>query len=118
MVGLASSAVYALVMMLATSVGGIEAKLGSVIAYLSAMVINFPLQRGFTFASQGNVRVEALKYLGVHSLNLLVAVGTVHLIVSVLEWPVIISVVATIVVIPLMQFLALEVWVFSPREHN
>jgi putative flippase GtrA len=117
-VGAASSLAYAAIMMVATSVVGLAPWISSIVAYVSAMIINFPLQRSFTFMSTGDVRREGLMYLGVHLVNLLVSVAVVHAIADVLQWPVFVSVAAVIVVIPLIQFLVLETWVFasSTRE--
>lgn len=114
LVGAASSVAYAVIMMVSASYFGLAPWVSSVVAYLSAMIINFPLQRNFTFISTGDVRREGLKYLGVHLANLLVSVAIVHLIVDVLQWPVLVSVIAVVVVVPLIQFLILETWVFKP----
>ncbi len=114
LVGAASSGAYAVIMLVATSAVGLAPWISSVVAYVSAMIINFPLQRNFTFMSTGDVRREGLKYLGVHLVNLLVSVAVVHLITEVLQWPVFVSVAAVVVIIPLIQFLVLEIWVFKP----
>jgi putative flippase GtrA len=95
-----------------------EATTSSAIAYLAAMMINFPLQRGFTFRSNGHVKGELLKYLAVHLVNMLISVATVHFVVQILGWPVVISVAAVVIVIPFLQFLALEAWVFSTRRQT
>jgi putative flippase GtrA len=113
LVGAASSVAYAVIMMVATSSFGLTPWISSVVAYLSAMIINFPLQRSFTFMSKGDVRREGPRYIVVHLINLLVSVSVVHLIVDVLQGSVLVSVAAVIVVIPLLQFLALETWVFK-----
>ncbi|MGO4389123.1 GtrA family protein [Microvirga sp. 2YAF29] len=114
LVGAASSGAYAVIMMVATSVFGLAPWVSSAVAYVLAMIINFPLQRSFTFMSKGDVRREGLKYLSVHLLNLLVSVAVVHLITQILQWPVFVSVAAVIIIIPLIQFLVLEIWVFKP----
>ena len=101
-VGLASSAAYAVLMMLAVEYGGIEPRMSSAVAYLAAMAVNFPLQRNFAFKSGGHLRSEIIKYLGVHFINLLISIGAVHIIVTLLNWPVFVSVFAVIVVIPLI----------------
>jgi putative flippase GtrA len=118
LVGAASSVAYAVIMMVATSAVGLAPWISSVVAYVSAMIINFPLQRSFTFASTGDVRREGLKYLGVHLANLVVSVAVVHVIADVLQWPVVVSVGAVIVIIPLIQFLVLETWVFAPSTRE
>jgi putative flippase GtrA len=112
-VGLASSVAYGLFMMLATELGGLEPRVSSAFAYLAAMIINFPLQRNFAFKSDGSLWVEIVKYSGVHFVNLLVSVATVHIVVNMLHWPVLVSILSVVIVIPLIQFLALEAWVFS-----
>jgi putative flippase GtrA len=104
--------------MVATSAVGLAPWISSVIAYVSAMIINFPLQRSFTFVSAGDVRREGLKYLSVHLANLVVSVVVVHVIADVLQWPVFVSVGAVIVIIPLIQFLVLETWVFAPSTRE
>jgi putative flippase GtrA len=117
-VGLASSAAYTVVILLLTSYGSIEPTIGSVIAYVAATVVNFPLQRRFAFRSKGGIWEETLKYAGVHLFNMLVSATVVHAVVHVLGWPIAVSVAAVVVVVPLMQFLVLEAWVFPAQRHK
>ncbi len=117
-VGLLSSGLYAGVMLLAIRFGGVAPGVASALGYAAALPVNFGLHRSFTFASRGRIRREALRFLLLHGINMALSMAIVHLMVTVAGLPAAAGALAVVLAIPLLQFIALESWVYGRPPHS
>lgn len=116
-IGLLSAAVYAVVTM-AVAGQGIDATLASAAGYATAIPVNFLLQRNYSFASKGALKVEAPKYAIVQGANLLLSAGAMAAVVEGLGLHYAYGMIAVIATIPLLTYLVMNHWVFDAQHHD
>lgn len=88
---------------------------GTVAAYALVVPINFLLQKHFTFRSAAAASAELPRFLLVHGMNIALSAGIMALITTVWGLAPIWGMLATVAIVPVLVFLALEVWVFYRR---
>lgn len=114
--GVASSVFYAICTWLFAGPFEIPAVYASAMGYAMAVPLSFFLQRNFSFRSNGSKRAQAPRFLLVHGLNILVSVIVMHVLVSRLHMDYRAGIALTMVLIPLLSFLAMNTWVFHHVE--
>ncbi|MET0581980.1 MAG: GtrA family protein [Pseudoxanthomonas sp.] len=114
--GAASSVFYAVCTWLLAGPLEVPAVYASAMGYVTAVPLSFFLQRNFSFRSKGSKRAQAPRFLLVHGLNILVSVIVMHVLVSSLHMDYRAGIALTMVLIPLLSFLAMNTWVFHHTE--
>lgn len=93
----------------------------SIAAYAAAALFSYLAHKSVTFVSSGSHRSEAPRFLLLAATGLAVAYGAPALLTVKLGLPLIIPVLATCLLVPAINFLVLDRWVFtkrSPDQHG
>ncbi len=115
MVGGLCSILYLLFAWWLIQLSAVPAVIGTAAAYLLVVPINFLLQKHFTFRSSASLTAELPRFLLVHGMNLALSVGIMALVVTWWGLSPIWGMLATVVIVPLVVYLALDLWVFCMR---
>jgi putative flippase GtrA len=91
---------------------GLEPKIASAVGYIVSMPANFLGNRQFSFKSEGKLLDELLRYLLLHGCNILFTIGVMGAAVDVLRLHFGFGAVAAIILVPLVNFAAMNLWVF------
>ena len=91
---------------------GLEPKMASAAAYIVSMLPNFLGNRQFSFKSRGRLLDELLRYLLLHGFNFLFTIGLMGAAVDILRLHFGFGAVAAIILVPLVNFAAMNLWVF------
>lgn len=110
--GLISSFSYALFTWILVYAFRMSPVASSAMGYVLAIPLSFLLQRSFSFRSEGSKRKQAPRFVLVHSFNILVSIAVMHFLVSALGMDYRIGIAITMLLIPLLSFLAMNLWVF------
>ncbi|WP_162314773.1 GtrA family protein [Pseudoxanthomonas yeongjuensis] len=110
--GLISSLSYALFTWTLVYAFRMSPVVSSAIGYALAIPLSFLLQRSFSFRSEGSKRRQAPRFMLVHGFNILVSIAVMDLLVSALGMDYRIGIAITMLLIPLLSFLAMNLWVF------
>jgi putative flippase GtrA len=111
-VGALSGLVFAVTTTILTGWIGMNPKLASVAGYLVSMPLNFAGNRRFTFKSENMLSVELLRFILLHTGNILLTVFAMGAVVDLLKLHYEFGIVVTIVVVPCVSFAAMNWWVF------
>lgn len=110
-VGLLSSAIYALATSLCISQWRMEPGLASLAGYLIALPFSFFGHRNFTFGASGRPSAEFARFCTLHAIGFALAWGSMKLAGSLhLHWG--FGVFGAVVLVPAVSFLVLDRWVF------
>jgi putative flippase GtrA len=93
----------------------------SLVAYAAAALFSYLAHKSVTFVSGGSHRSEAPRFLVLAATGLAVAYGAPALLTVKLGLPLIIPVLVTCLLVPAINFLVLDRWVFaerSPDQHG
>jgi putative flippase GtrA len=88
---------------------------GTVVAYLLVVPINFLLQKYFTFRSAAAARAELPRFLFIHGMNTSLSAGIMAVVATWWGLAPIWGMLATVVIVPIIVYLALDAWVFYRR---
>ena len=113
LVGVGATLLYALLALLFEEPLGPVA--ASVTAYAICAVVSYCGHKFLTFTSSGAHRVELPRFLALTAAGFAVATALPVLVTGVLGWPAILSVAATCILIPAVNLVALDRWVFARR---
>ncbi|MCU0830682.1 MAG: GtrA family protein [Rhizobiaceae bacterium] len=113
LVGVLSGLIYFIVTHLCVRYGAVEPKLAALIGYCAAIPTNFVFNRRFSFRSTGAVAPELAKFLITHGAGMAVAWGMMALFVDRLGWSHLLPAAFTVFVVPLVNFVVLNLWVFA-----
>ncbi|MBN8943043.1 MAG: GtrA family protein [Rhizobiales bacterium] len=116
MIGALSGAAFLGVTMVLVDLIGVGAKLAAAIAYLSSMPLNFIGNRRFSFRSRGSLVPDLSRFAVLHAVNLLLAMLSMGAVVDLLGIHYLLGAAATIVIVPLVNFAAMNWWVFRARR--
>jgi len=111
-VGGLSSVLYGICTWLLVQVASLSPVTASVTGYVLAIPFSFFMQKKFAFRSDARARLEAPRFLLVHTINIIASIGIMHMTTSVLRLDYRFGVVQTMVLIPLLSFIAMNSWVF------
>jgi putative flippase GtrA len=112
-VGIVSLVVYSVLYAILAAATRWSAIPISTIAYSIAMVVSFVGHKYVTFRVSGNIRLQALKFIGMHCLCLLTTVVITGLVVNKLNWPYGIAILLVDVAIPALSYVMLKLIVFE-----
>jgi len=116
-VGALSSVFYGICTWLLVRGAALPPVAASVLGYLLAIPFSFFMQRRFAFRSGGRVRLQGPRFLAIHGLNLLASTAVMHVTTRILQLDYRLGIVATMLVIPLLSFVAMNAWVFRHARH-
>ncbi|WP_254016374.1 GtrA family protein [Mesorhizobium escarrei] len=116
-VGLAATVLYALCACLFTSAGSryLSPATASVSAYAVAAIFSYLGHKFFTFMSAGSHQFEAPRFAVLTGFGLAAAYLLPMLLVGQFGLPVAIPILLTCILIPVVNFVVLERWIFSHR---
>jgi putative flippase GtrA len=112
MVGALSGAVFAGVTALFVSPLDFGPKLASVVGYIASMPLNFLGNRRFSFRSDNALTGDLLRFLLVHTCNILITTFAMGAVVDLLGLNYAFGIVAAIVLVPCVNFVVMNWWVF------
>lgn len=112
MVGAMSGAVFAGVTMLFASSLGFGPKLASVAGYVASMPLNFIGNRRFSFRSKNALLGDLLRFILLHTCNILVTTFVMGAAVDLLGLHYIFGIVAAVLLVPCVNFGVMNWWVF------
>jgi len=98
---------YALVILF-----NVNGPIASVSGYLVGMIISFFGQGHVTFNSNHLSSGQFLRFCLLSAFGLLFSFVSVFVVVDLLQWRLIWALLATVIVVPLVNFLVMQVWVF------
>jgi putative flippase GtrA len=118
LVGIAATALYAAlaVLLMERRWIGLPAVYASLAAYAAAALFSYLAHKSVTFMSRGLHRTEAPRFVLLTAAGLAVAYAAPALLTGVLGLPGIAPVLVTCVLIPALNLLALDRWVFARRN--
>jgi putative flippase GtrA len=102
---------YAIIVWAGVSKIGAMPIVMNVFAYLSVLPLNFFFHRTYTFRKMEQNRRQWGRFLVVHALYLSATSG-VYVIAGMFHAPLTVGIVGALVMVPLIQFIALDRWVF------
>ena len=111
-IGGMATALYAVVA-LGLSFGGLRVTLASFAAYLTAALFSYAGHKYFTFVSDGAHRFEAPRFILLTVLGLAVSLILPAVLSGMLGLPAQVPIVATCILIPLVNYVVLRHWVFA-----
>jgi putative flippase GtrA len=115
-VGLASSAIYFALLWLVTRLTGWPAGVCGTIAYAFSIVLNYVLQKSFTFKSGRRHQQAGPRYLLIHLGGMLLNGGFLWLGVDVSGWSYIPVQLGAMVVVTIWSYLGQRFWAFQPHH--
>ena len=116
LVGVAAPARYAGLATLFMSRIGLDPVPASLAAYAAAALFSYLAHKSATFMSRGLHRTEAPRFLLLTAIGLAVAYAAPAVLTGVLGLPGIVPVLVTCVLIPALNLIALDRWVFARRN--
>lgn len=111
-IGALSGLIYLGVMQVAIVAFAAPAAIASVIGYVSALPLNFFGQRRFAFDSSDHWRSDLVRYLVLVGLSLVASYVIVWLVSSYFGLPAFVGGIATILFIPVLTYVCMDLWVF------
>jgi putative flippase GtrA len=115
-VGFFNSGLYAMVTWWLIAYGHVAPESASLLGYLVAIPVAYFGHRWVTFTSAGAVHVEALRFVTVHAMGLFVAWEAMDLASNRLGLHFAAGIIAAVVLVPLLNFLVLDHFVFSTNN--
>lgn len=116
-VGGLSTVAYGACTWLAVEVLSMPPLLATLAGYLVVIPLNFGLQRSFTFRSTGMLRAQVPRFLLVHACNMAASFAAMWCVVEWIgadyRW----GIAATMTLVPVLVFVALDAWVFGSGRH-
>jgi putative flippase GtrA len=96
----------------------LEPKIASAVGYTVSMLPNFLGNRQFSFKSKGKLLDELPRYLVLHGCNFLFTIGLMGTAVNILHLHFGVGAVAATILVPLVNFAAMNQWVFRRRANR
>jgi putative flippase GtrA len=112
LVGVLSSGIFSVVTVLMAGLGGLDPTFSSVIAYLVAVPLNFIGNRTFSFLSRNGVVGDLSRFAAMHVANILLVTVAMETAVNVLHFNYTVGILAGVVLVPAVSFVAMNWWVF------
>lgn len=120
LVGIAATALYATLatILMNREWFGLTAVQASLAAYAAAALFSYVAHKSATFMSRGRHRTEAPRFLLLTAMGFAVAYMAPALLTGVLRLPAIIPVLVTCILVPVLNLLVLDRWVFAQRSSH
>lgn len=117
LVGGISTVAYGIFTMVSIQQLALSPMIATIMGYLIAIPLNYLLQRLFTFRSKTAMKRELPRFLVVHSLNMAGSFAIMLVIVKAMHADYRWGIATTMVVVPILVFLAMDTWVFRRFPH-
>lgn len=117
-IGGLSSVFYGICTWMLVQIASLAAVPASACGYLLAIPFSFFMQKRFAFRSNARAQLEAPRFLLVHFINIMASIGIMHVTVEILQASYLLGVVQTMVLIPLLSFVAMHLWVFRRPDET
>ena len=111
-IGVGVTLVYAILTLVLHYVAGTSTAVASFVGHCCVAVLSFFGHRMFTFQDSGNIARSIPRFIGVNLLGNLVAVAVPWLVSDVLRYPAIVSIALVCLLVPTMNYLLLNIFVF------
>ena len=111
-VGVMSGLVFLVCTALLAGFLSLEPKIASGLGYIISMLPNFLGNRQFSFKSKGKLLDELPRYLVLHGCNFLFTIGLMGSSVNILHLHFEFGAIAATILVPLVNFAAMNQWVF------
>lgn len=112
--GLVSTLFYFVASAALVVFGEVQPVQASVLAYFLSLGVSYGLQSRFTFRQGNDSTTQIVRFLITALLGLAISYTLVFLTTEVLHWGYVVGNIAVCVVIPMANYFALKLWVFSP----
>lgn len=116
LVGIAATALYAILVTVFMNLIGLSAVQASLAAYAAAALFSYLAHKSRTFMSRGRHRTEAPRFVLLTVVGLAVAYAAPALLTGVLGLPGVVPVLVICILIPALNLLILDRWVFAQRK--
>ena len=93
-------------------------RFASVLGYFTAVPFAFYAHRSYTFGSQGAVKLELRRFVIAQATSLLVSVFAMAAAIDYFGLHYAVGIIGGIVLVPIVTFLALDLWVFSDQNSS
>lgn len=118
-VGVLSGVIYALVTMAFVAGLGASPVPASVAGYCASVPTSFLGHRRFSFRSNGQWTAEAVRFVLAQAINIAVTAGSMHVATSALDLAYGWGMAAAVILVPIANFLFMNLWVFAdPAERR
>jgi putative flippase GtrA len=115
-IGMLSGLTYAFVVYVSINFFGINPKMASIVGYVSSLPGNFLGNKFFSFRSNNSIGSDLNRYVLVHFLNALASFSIMLLTVDYFKMHYFTGVIFTVFIIPILNFIAMNYWVFRHRS--
>ena len=115
-VGVVNGIIYGVFTSFFVSRFGLDGKIASVLGYLTTIPFAFYAHRSYTFGSRGAVNLEFRRFVITQAIGLLVSLFAMATIIDYFELHYSIGIIVAVVLVPIVNFLVLNTWVFSTRK--
>src|ERR1019366_6601710 len=105
LVGLVSGGVYAIMTVFCIRQAGLDPKVASIAGYLVALPCNFFGHRQFTFFANGSLSLEALRFVFMHGVNIVISVVAFAILTDALGLAYRFGIIATLLIVPVFTFI-------------
>jgi putative flippase GtrA len=97
---------------------GLEPKIASAAGYIVSMPANFFGNRQFSFQSSGRLLDDLVRFLMLHGCNILLTMGAMGAAVDILGLHFGFGAAGAIALVPLANFVIMDLWVFSRKAEG
>jgi putative flippase GtrA len=112
-VGTVSGGVFATVVIVLEWFSLVTPWSAGIFGYAASVPINFLANRIFSFRSNGAIAGETMRFIILHSINMLAAGFIMSLIVDILQWHFAFAIVVNFIAFPIINFAVMNWWVFG-----
>ena len=117
-VGATTTVVYVTIILSLLKLTGLPLAPASAVAYLFAMVLNYLLQRNWTFVSKKKHSIAVPRFIFVHAIGIVINALTLQVLTVHVGLRYAVSQIVAVLLIAVWSYLALKIWVFvkGPRS--
>ena len=117
-VGGLSSVFYVLLVLGFVAFLGLGNVTSTAVSYVISLLINYILQRVFSFRSTQKIVLELPKFLLLHICNMMVSIAGMYGFVNIWDLPYWIGALFAVFLVPISTFLVMHFWVFGKINHE
>ncbi len=117
-VGLSNGVIYAVMVVLLVSTTTLTPRLAGAVAYLAVVPWAFLAHRRFVFQSSGSPLAEFGRFIAAQLTNGALSVATMSLVANTLGLWYGLGILAAVILVPLVNFLVLDRWVFYYQKSS
>lgn len=111
-----ASLVYAVILIISVDILGIPTFIGSVVAFALAIPVSYLGNRWVTYRSNNVLASEAVRFIVVQLINLVLTSVVVHFVMEWFALPTYVGIVVAFLTAPIISFVLFEVWVYRQRQ--